>query len=39
MVIIAHRGGDRIFSENSVDAIKHSFQIGVDVADTYLLCL
>lgn len=33
MVIIAHRGGDRVYPENSVDAIKHSFQIGADVAE------
>ncbi len=33
MIIIAHRAGDRVYPENSVDAIKHSFQIGADVAE------
>ena len=33
MLIIAHRGGNRVFPENSVDAINHSFQIGADVAE------
>ena len=33
MLIIAHRGGDRVYPENSVDAVNHAFQIGADVAE------
>lgn len=33
MIIIAHKGGNRVFPENSVDAINHSFQTGADVAE------
>ena len=33
MIVIAHRGGDRVYPENSVQAVKHAFQIGADVAE------
>ena len=33
MVIIAHRGGDRVYPEYSMQAVKHAFQIGADVAE------
>lgn len=33
MVIIAHRGGNRVFPENSIAAINHSFKIGADIVE------
>jgi glycerophosphoryl diester phosphodiesterase len=33
MIIIAHRGGNRVFPENSVAAINHSFQAGADIVE------
>jgi glycerophosphoryl diester phosphodiesterase len=33
MIIIAHRGGNRVFPENSVAAIRHAFESGVDMAE------
>ena len=33
MIIIAHRGGDRVYQENSLSAVKHAFRIGADVAE------
>jgi glycerophosphoryl diester phosphodiesterase len=33
MIIIAHRGGDRVYPENSMPAVHHAFQSGADVAE------
>ncbi len=33
MIIIAHRGGNRVFPENSIAAINSSFEIGADIAE------
>jgi len=33
MILVAHRGGDRLFPENSLAAIHSSFEIGADVAE------
>lgn len=33
MIIIAHRGGNRVFPENSTKAIHHAFESGVDMVE------
>jgi len=33
MIIIAHRGGNRVFPENSIAAIHHSFQSGAEFVE------
>lgn len=33
MMIIAHRGGNRTFPENSIEAVSHAFKIRADVAE------
>jgi glycerophosphoryl diester phosphodiesterase len=33
MIIIAHRGGNRVFPENSIASIRHSFQSGADLVE------
>jgi len=33
MIIVAHRGGPRVYSENSAAAINASFEIGADIVE------
>jgi len=33
MIVIAHRGGNRVFPENSPAAVRHAFDLGADMAE------